>query len=261
MRKGNSASCNAKCETEEQCSSVDYHLPVGEEGNIWDGLEGLRHAVEVGAAAVAHVGVEHGLGDILGVVLVRPVELVLQVVDAVLLLIPRDTRAPLEALEAGFALRAVLRALAALVLVAVPADGEGALVAGDEGLAVGVEPHVVAANLAHLPVLLVHRLRPWLAIAADDDELVPVVRAGDQPGAGLHPPRPTRSPDLRRLLLWLPRRPSEGGARAAAAAGGNGGGERNAEEGEESVGKGERRRACLGLLSFVALRAALLPVW
>jgi hypothetical protein len=136
----------------------------------------------------------------------------------------------LEALEAGLALGAVLRALAALVLVAVPADGEGALVAGDEGLAVGVEPHVVAANLAHLPVLLVHRLRlpgsknkqtnkrtkkkistatpspemqmdsartyPRLAIAADDDELVPVVRAGDQPGAGLHPPRPTRSPDL-----------------------------------------------------------------
>jgi hypothetical protein len=65
----------------------------------------------------------------------------------------------LEALEAGLALGAVLRALAALVLVAVPADGEGALVAGDEGLAVGVEPHVVAANLAHLPVLLVHRLR------------------------------------------------------------------------------------------------------
>lgn len=65
----------------------------------------------------------------------------------------------LEALEAGLALGAVLRALAALVLVAVPADGEGALVAGDEGLAVGVEPHVVAANLAHLPVGLPQRLR------------------------------------------------------------------------------------------------------
>ena len=73
---------------------MDYHLPVGEEGNIWVGLEGLRHTIKVGAAAVAHVGVEHGLGDILGVVLVRPVELVLQVVDAVFLLIPRDTRAP-----------------------------------------------------------------------------------------------------------------------------------------------------------------------
>ena len=85
-KKSNSTSGNARNETEEQCSSVDYHLPVGEEGNIWDGLEGLRHAVEVGAAAVAHVGVEHGLGDILGVVLVRPVELVLQVVDAVLFL-------------------------------------------------------------------------------------------------------------------------------------------------------------------------------
>jgi len=71
-----------------------YHLSVGEEGNIGDGLEGLRHAVEVGAAAVAHVGVEHGLGDVLGVVLVAPVELVLQVVDAVLLLVPGHARAP-----------------------------------------------------------------------------------------------------------------------------------------------------------------------
>jgi len=71
-----------------------YHLSVGEEGDIGDGLEGLRHAVEVGAAAVAHVGVEHGLSDVLGVVLVAPVELVLQVVDAVLLLVPGHARAP-----------------------------------------------------------------------------------------------------------------------------------------------------------------------
>jgi hypothetical protein len=129
-------------------------------------------------------------------VLVAPVELVLQVVDAVLLLVPGHARAPckqtqrvrtaedasggggdgtggrelrmrevgrgglaLEALEAGLALGAVLRALASLVLVAVPADGEGALVAGHEGLPVRVAPHVVAANLAHLAVPLVHRLR------------------------------------------------------------------------------------------------------
>jgi hypothetical protein len=65
----------------------------------------------------------------------------------------------LEALEAGLALGASLRALAALVVVAVAADGEGALVARHEWLAVGVEPHVVAANLAHLPVLLPERLR------------------------------------------------------------------------------------------------------
>jgi hypothetical protein len=65
----------------------------------------------------------------------------------------------LEAFEAGLALGAVLRALAALVLVAVAADGEGALVAGDEGLAVGGEADVVAANLAHLPIRMLHRLR------------------------------------------------------------------------------------------------------
>jgi hypothetical protein len=81
----------------EQCgrpavrASLAYHLAVGEEGDV---REGLRHAVEVGGAAVAHVRVEHGLGDVLGVVPVLPVELVLQVVDAVLFLVSRDARAP-----------------------------------------------------------------------------------------------------------------------------------------------------------------------
>jgi hypothetical protein len=65
----------------------------------------------------------------------------------------------LEALVSGLALGAVLRALPALVLVAVPADGEGALVARHEGLPAGGKPDVVAANLAHLPVLLPQRLR------------------------------------------------------------------------------------------------------
>jgi hypothetical protein len=76
-----------------QLETTNLFYAVVEEGNIRDGLEGLVQAVELGAAAVAHVGVEHGLGDILGVMLVGPVELVLQVVDAVLLLVPRDTRA------------------------------------------------------------------------------------------------------------------------------------------------------------------------
>ena len=65
----------------------------------------------------------------------------------------------LEALVAGLALGAVLGALPALVLVAVPADGEGALVAGHEGLPAGGEADVVAANLAHLPIRLPQRLR------------------------------------------------------------------------------------------------------
>ena len=97
----------------EQCNckrrgrfNLRYHLSVGEEGNIGDGLEGLRHAVEVGAAAVAHVGVEHGLGDVLGVVLFAPVELVLQVVDAVLLLVPGHARAPCKQHKSGVRTRA-----------------------------------------------------------------------------------------------------------------------------------------------------------
>ena len=91
---------------------------------------------------------------------------------------------------------------------------------------------------------------------------------------------PLALPDLRRLLLWLPRRPSEGGARAAAAAAarvrrrrrrrlqeGMGVGNGTRKRGESTGEKGEGRRALLGsgLLSFVALRrasrcAALLPV-
>lgn len=50
---------------------VINHLPIGEEGNIGDWLEKLM-AIEVSSTtAVAHAGVEHGLGDILGVVPVR----------------------------------------------------------------------------------------------------------------------------------------------------------------------------------------------
>jgi hypothetical protein len=131
----------------------------------------------------------------------------------------------LEALVSSLALGAVLRALPALVFVAVPADGEGALVARHEGVPAGGKADVVAANLAHLPVLLPRRLRlharerahnrqqklerekkqqrnarssrkpagkiearayPGIAVAADDDELVAVVGAGHQPGARLH---------------------------------------------------------------------------
>ena len=59
--------------------------------------------------------------------------------------------ATFEPLEPGFALRAELAPLSALVIVASAADGEGAFVAGDEELPVGGEPDVVPANLADLP--------------------------------------------------------------------------------------------------------------
>lgn len=65
----------------------------------------------------------------------------------------------LDALEAGLALWAVLRALAALVLIAVATDGEGALVACHERLAVRSQPDVIATNLADLHVLQPQRLR------------------------------------------------------------------------------------------------------
>lgn len=90
----------------------------------------------------------------------------------------------LEALVAGLALGAVLGALAALVLVAGAAHGETALIAGDEEVAVDREPHLIAANLAHLPAQRPQRL--GLLVAADEHELVAVVRAGHQPGARLH---------------------------------------------------------------------------
>lgn len=56
------------------------------------------------------------------------------------------------ALVAGVALRAALRALAALVLVARPADGEAALGARHEGLPVLPRPDLVGAHAARLHV-------------------------------------------------------------------------------------------------------------
>jgi hypothetical protein len=70
-----------------------YHLAVGEERHIGDGAEaGMR----VPAAAVAHLRPEHGLGDVLRVVVVPraavlQAEFALQVVNAVLLLVARHT--------------------------------------------------------------------------------------------------------------------------------------------------------------------------
>jgi hypothetical protein len=188
------------------------HLAVGEEGHIEHGVERAR----VGAAAVAHLRPEDGLGDVLRVVGVPAAvqaELAVDVVDAVLLLVSVHARAPclnfetrptsvsgrrrnqgerspskartFEALVAGAALRARLRALAALVLVAWAADGEGALVARHEGLPVEAASHVVVA--AYLTGRLrVRRPARRAGLAADHHELVPVVRAGDQPRARLH---------------------------------------------------------------------------
>lgn len=63
----------------------------------------------------------------------------------------------LVALVLGLALRAGLGALLALVLVAGPADGEAADVAGGEELAVRRRAHAVPADLAHLPAGLLRR--------------------------------------------------------------------------------------------------------
>src|SRR5438128_6292565 len=120
-----SNSCSTRGRGRGICTN---HLAVREEGHIRDGIEGLR----VAAAAVGHLPPQHGLGDVLRVVLLLA-ELALQVVDALLLLVAGHPRAALEALVAGSALRARLRALAARVLVAGRADGEGALVARYEG--------------------------------------------------------------------------------------------------------------------------------
>lgn len=49
--------------------------------------------------------------------------------------------------------------LAALVVVAASADGEGTFVAGNEELAIGGEADIVPANLANLAACLLQRLR------------------------------------------------------------------------------------------------------
>lgn len=131
---------------------------------------------------------QHGLGEVLHVLLISAceAELVLKIIDAILIVIAGNARAPFEALESGLALGADLVALSALILVASPADREGALVAGHEELAVGRETYIVPTNLTDLAAQLLQRLGPGFSLAAYDDELVPVVRAGDETGARLH---------------------------------------------------------------------------
>lgn len=71
----------------------------------------------------------------------------------------------------------------ALVLVPVTADGEATLVPGDEGLAIGSEADVMAANLAHLPILLVQQL--WLQQIRAEIKLPSTAgEAGEARGAG-----------------------------------------------------------------------------
>lgn len=92
------------------------------------------------------------------------------------------------ALVAGVALGAALRALAALVLVAWPADGEAALGAGHEGLPVLPRPDLVPAHAARPHVGGgASAAAGLLIVAAHDVHLVPQVRArgeatGDGPG-------------------------------------------------------------------------------
>jgi hypothetical protein len=96
------------------------------------------------------------------------------------------------ALVAGVALRAALRAVAALVLVAGPADGEAALGARHEGLPVLPRPDLVPAHAARPHVRAPGRLGTvgLLVAGAHDVQLAPHVRArreaaGDRP-AGVH---------------------------------------------------------------------------
>lgn len=167
---------------------VGYHLAIGEERDLRHGVNHMRH-VNITSAAVAHVALQHGLKLIVLLILAHEVELVLQIIDAVLFLVSGDSSAPckwfgqrsrsaddqqssrsgrharrprrltLEALEAGLALGADLVPLPPLVLVACAADWEGAFVAGHEQLPVHSETHVIPANLADLAAQLLQRPR------------------------------------------------------------------------------------------------------
>lgn len=101
---------------------------------------------------------EHLLRSPVLVILV-PRGWVVEVAGIVLAFIPTCRWAALVALVLGLALRAGLGALLALVLVAGPADGEAADVAGGEELAVRRRAHAVAADLAHLPGAMPPRSR------------------------------------------------------------------------------------------------------
>lgn len=129
----------------------------------------------------------------------------------------------LEPLKSSFALRADLAPLSPLIVIAISAHRESTLVASNKQLSLRREPDIIPTNLADLPAHLLQWLRletktpsnnqhistkstqkkkrkrihkkekerknnshPRLAFAANNNELIPVMRAGDKAGASLH---------------------------------------------------------------------------
>lgn len=101
---------------------------------------------------------EHLLSNLVLLILVAR-SWVVEVTSIILAFIPTCWWAALVALVLGLALRARLGAFLALVLVAGPAHGEPADVAGGEELAVRRRAHAVTADLAHLPAAMPPRFR------------------------------------------------------------------------------------------------------
>jgi hypothetical protein len=123
------------------------------------------------------------------------VELVVEIINVFFLLISLNPGATFEPLVSGLALRAALVPFLALVLVARAADREGALVAGNEDIAGGRDPDGVPAYLADSRSFWLLTRRGRVAVVANRDELVAVVRARDHPRVGRHVAPPSDAGD------------------------------------------------------------------
>jgi hypothetical protein len=111
------------------------------------------------------------------------VEFIVQIINVFLLLVTLDSRATFVPLVSSLALRATLVPFLALILIAGTADREGALIAGDKNVTGGRNANRVATNLADLAIHALHWLSRGggVAVVADHDELVAVVRARHHP--------------------------------------------------------------------------------
>lgn len=92
------------------------------------------------------------------------VEFMFNVIHVLFVIISFNAGAAFETLVSGFALRAVLGAFSALVLIARPANWEPALIARHKQISIHRQPHIVPAYLTHLPI----QVPQWFVLQASN---------------------------------------------------------------------------------------------
>jgi hypothetical protein len=119
---------------------------------------------------------------------VEVIILMLQIINIIFFLIPRNPRATFETLVSSFTLRASLIPLSSLILITRPTNRESTFVAGNKGLSIVGNLHFIPTYLAYLSTQLFHRLDPGALFSIDEDKLVTVVRASNEPTPRVHIP-------------------------------------------------------------------------